>query len=87
VLLAKRALIDTNKLMVYRFEAAWDQFRPQSQSRSLAWAMGLAPAPNAAGQRHRSVVCSLPRATIAALAQTAEFAHREKPVDSGANRR
>ncbi len=40
---AKRSLITANKLMVYRIGAAWDQFRPRSQSLALAQALGLAP--------------------------------------------
>jgi putative NIF3 family GTP cyclohydrolase 1 type 2 len=71
VVQAKRALINENKLMVYRFGAAWDQFRPQVQSRSLAAALGLKPDDPRVGDRARGVVCNLPKTTLNALAQTA----------------
>jgi putative NIF3 family GTP cyclohydrolase 1 type 2 len=71
VVQAKREIVNTNKLMVYRFGAAWDQSKPHAQSRSLALALGLKPASSSPGDRARGVVCYLPRTTIAALAQTA----------------
>jgi putative NIF3 family GTP cyclohydrolase 1 type 2 len=71
VVQAKREIINTNQLMVYRFGAAWDQFRPQAQSRSLATALGLKPDVPRVSDRARGVVCKLPKTTLNALAQTA----------------
>jgi putative NIF3 family GTP cyclohydrolase 1 type 2 len=71
VVQAKREIINTNKLMVYRFGAAWDNFRPQAQSRSLALALGLKPDDPRIGDRARGVVCNLPKTALTALAQTA----------------
>jgi hypothetical protein len=68
---AKREIIAANKLMVYRFGAAWDQFRPQAQSLALARAMGFSPAVPSAGDRSRGIVCDIPRTTFSALAQVA----------------
>jgi putative NIF3 family GTP cyclohydrolase 1 type 2 len=71
VVAAKREVVTTNHLMVYRFSTGWDQFRPQAQSTALAKAMGLTPIPTAPGDRIRGVVCNLPRTSLIALAQTA----------------
>jgi putative NIF3 family GTP cyclohydrolase 1 type 2 len=76
VVQGKRQLINTNGLMtnglmVYRFGAAWDNFRPQAQSAALARAMGLQPEQRQPADRSRGVVCNLPRTTLTALAQTA----------------
>jgi putative NIF3 family GTP cyclohydrolase 1 type 2 len=69
---AKSNLIAANKLMVYRFGAAWDQFRPQAQSSALARALGLGPAVRPPADRSRAVVCDLPGETsLLALAQSA----------------
>jgi len=71
VVRAKREVITANQMIVYRFGALWDQFRPKAQSLALAHALGLtaiAPAPN---DRARGVVCDVPRTTPLALAQTA----------------
>ena len=68
---AKRELITTNKLMVYRFGAAWDNFRPHAQSAALAAALGLTPHPWKLADRSRGVVCDVPGTTLAGLAQTA----------------
>jgi hypothetical protein len=43
VVAAKREIIATNKMMIYRFGAAWDQFRAQAQSMALARAMASIP--------------------------------------------
>jgi putative NIF3 family GTP cyclohydrolase 1 type 2 len=69
---AKRDFIAAHNLMVYRFGAAWDQFRPQAQSSALARAMGLNPAIRPPSDRSRAVVCDLSReTTLFALAQSA----------------
>jgi putative NIF3 family GTP cyclohydrolase 1 type 2 len=69
---AKRDLIVVHNLMVYRFGAAWDQFRPQAQSSALARAMGLNPMIRPPSDRSRAVVCNLSReTTLLALAQSA----------------
>jgi putative NIF3 family GTP cyclohydrolase 1 type 2 len=71
VVQAKRAIIESGQLMVYRLGAAWDQFRPKAQSAALARALGLTPLPSAPDDRARGVVCSVPRTTLVELAQTA----------------
>jgi putative NIF3 family GTP cyclohydrolase 1 type 2 len=68
---AKREIINANRLMVYRFGAAWDQFKPKAQSHALAQALGLAPIAASPTDRARGVVCNLPRTTMTQLAQTA----------------
>jgi putative NIF3 family GTP cyclohydrolase 1 type 2 len=69
---AKRDFIAVHKLMVYRYGAAWDQFRPDAQSVALARALGLEPIARAPSDRSRGVICDLPQATsLLALAQTA----------------
>jgi putative NIF3 family GTP cyclohydrolase 1 type 2 len=69
VVQAKREIINTNKLMVHRFGAAWDNFRPHAQSDSLARALGLNPQIRQPSDRSRGVVCNLPATTLNALAQ------------------
>ncbi len=59
VVTAKRNFIASHKLMVYRYGAAWDQFRPHAQSAALAKALGLEPIDWPAGNRSRAVVCNL----------------------------
>ncbi len=59
VVAAKRNFIASHKLMVYRYGAAWDQFRPHAQSAALAKALGFAPIHWPAGDRSRAVVCNL----------------------------
>ncbi len=71
VVAAKREIITANKMMVYRFGAAWDEFRPQAQSLALARALGFAAVVTPAGNRSRGVVCDVPRTTLPVLAQTA----------------
>lgn len=71
VVKAKRDFINANKLMVYRYGAAWDNFRPHAQSAALARALGLAPRALEPTNRERGVVCDVPRQTLAALAGTA----------------
>jgi putative NIF3 family GTP cyclohydrolase 1 type 2 len=71
VVQAKRDLIDANKLMVYRFGSAWDNFRPQARSAALARAMGLTPITPQANARSRGVICDLPQTALTSLAQTA----------------
>ncbi len=71
VIAAKREVITTNHLMVYRFSTGWDQFRPQGQATALAKAMGLTPLPVTPGDHMRGVVCDLPRTSLISLAQTA----------------
>ncbi len=71
VVKAKREFINANKLMVYRYGAAWDNFRPHAQSAAFARALGLAPHPWEPTNRERGVVCDLPRTTLTALANTA----------------
>jgi putative NIF3 family GTP cyclohydrolase 1 type 2 len=71
VVAAKREVITSNHLMVYRFASGWDRFRPQGQSAALAKAMGLTPIPAAPGDLMRGVVCNLPKTSLVALAQTA----------------
>jgi hypothetical protein len=68
---AKRRIVDSGQLMVYRLGAAWDQFRPKAQSHALAQALGLEPLPADPADRARGVVCDLPRTTPAKLAQSA----------------
>jgi putative NIF3 family GTP cyclohydrolase 1 type 2 len=71
VMQAKRELIQSSGLMVYRFGAAWDQFRSKAQSRALAESFGLTPLPTDPADRARGIVCTLPRTSLAKLAQTA----------------
>ena len=71
VVQAKREIIQSNRLMVYRFGAAWDQFRPKAQSRALAEALGLTPLTVEPSDRARGIVCTLPPTSLAKLAQTA----------------
>jgi putative NIF3 family GTP cyclohydrolase 1 type 2 len=71
VVQGKREIINTNGLMVYRFGAAWDNFRPHAQSAALAKALGLAPINWQVSDRSRGVICNLPRTGLAALSQTA----------------
>jgi putative NIF3 family GTP cyclohydrolase 1 type 2 len=71
VVQAKREIINTNKLMVYRFGAAWDNFRPHAQSEALARSLGLTPGGTQTTGRSRGIVCNVPRTTLTALAQTA----------------
>jgi putative NIF3 family GTP cyclohydrolase 1 type 2 len=71
VVQAKREIVQSNRLMIYRFGAAWDQFRPKAQSRALAEALGLTPVPTDASDRARGIVCTGPRTTLTKLAQTA----------------
>jgi putative NIF3 family GTP cyclohydrolase 1 type 2 len=72
VVQAKRDFIAAHKLMVYRYGAAWDQFRPGAQSAALARALGLEPIARPTSNRTRGVVCDLAQATsLLALAQTA----------------
>ena len=68
---AKRDLINANKLMIYRFGTAWDNFRPQARSAALARAMGLTPITPQANAKSRGVICDLPRTALTSLAQTA----------------
>jgi len=69
VVQAKREIVNTNKLMVYRFGVAWDHFRPHAQSEALARALGLNPEIRQPSDRSRGVVCNLPATTLNALAQ------------------
>lgn len=70
VVVAKRALIESAGLVVYRHGAAWDQFRPAAQSAALANALGLSPA--AEPLRGRTVVCDVHGSpTMSALAELA----------------
>lgn len=72
VVTAKRDFIASHKLMVYRYGAAWDQFRPHAQSAALAKALGLWSIDWPVGDRSRAVVCNLARATtLLALANIA----------------
>jgi putative NIF3 family GTP cyclohydrolase 1 type 2 len=71
VVAAKREIINTNRMIAYRFGAAWDNFRPNAQSIALARAFGLKPVSARAGERFRGVTCDLPRTTMTALARTA----------------
>jgi putative NIF3 family GTP cyclohydrolase 1 type 2 len=71
VVKAKRAFINANKMMVYRYGAAWDNFRPHAQSAALARALGLTPHLREPVNRERGVMCDVPRTTLAALARTA----------------
>jgi putative NIF3 family GTP cyclohydrolase 1 type 2 len=71
VVQGKRQIINANGLMVYRFGAAWDNFRPHAQSAALARALGLTPETWQVSDRSRGVVCKLPRTGLAALAQSA----------------
>lgn len=71
VVQAKRQFINANRLMVYRYGAAWDNFRPHAQSAALARALALTPRPLESTNRERGVVCDLPRTTLAALAKIA----------------
>lgn len=72
VVAAKRDFIAANKLMIYRFGAAWDQFRPHAQSAALAKALSLQPLSRPASDRTRGVVCDLSQETaLQALSQTA----------------
>jgi putative NIF3 family GTP cyclohydrolase 1 type 2 len=71
VVAAKREIIATNKMMIYRFGAAWDQFRPQAQSLALARAMGFTAVARPVGDRSRGAVCDIPRTTFSELAQVA----------------
>lgn len=69
---AKKQIIVTHNLMVYRFGAAWDQFRPQAQSAALAQALRLTPMTDSPTDRSRGVVCDLSNPTkLCDLAQTA----------------
>ena len=71
VVQAKRQLINANKLMVYRYGAAWDNFRPHAQSAALARALGLTPQAWEPTNRERGVVCDVPRTSVNALAKIA----------------
>ena len=71
VILAKRQFINSNKLMLYRYGAAWDNFRPHAHSAALARALGLTPRQLEIDNRERGVLCDVPRTTLAALARTA----------------
>jgi putative NIF3 family GTP cyclohydrolase 1 type 2 len=72
VVTAKRDFIVSHQLMVYRYGAAWDQFRPHAQSAALAKALGLQPINWPAGDRSRAVVCNLATdTTLLALANIA----------------
>ncbi len=71
VVQAKRDIIRTGNLLVYRMGAAWDQYRPHAQSMGLAQALGFRPLPAPPGDRSRGVVCNVPRSSLAALAQAA----------------
>lgn len=72
VVAAKRDLIAAHKLMIYRYGAAWDQFRPQAQSDALARALDLEPVARPASDRSRGVICALRQVTsLLDLAQTA----------------
>jgi putative NIF3 family GTP cyclohydrolase 1 type 2 len=63
VVAAKRKLIADHTLMVYRFGAAWDQFRPQAQSAALARTLGFRVPDPTRDDRARGVVCELPQET------------------------
>lgn len=71
VVKAKREVVETNQLMVYRFGAAWDNFNPSAQSVALARAMGFKPIETQSQERSRGVLCDIPPSTLAALAQKA----------------
>ena len=71
VVAAKREIIASHKILVYRMATAWDNFRPQSQSAALARALGLKPIEPQPNPRSRGVICDVPRTSLAALAQVA----------------
>ena len=75
VVRAKKEIVNTGKLMVYRIGSAWDQFRPKAQSRALAAALGLKPIDSAPADRARGVVCTLPRTRLASLASKLPTRH------------
>jgi putative NIF3 family GTP cyclohydrolase 1 type 2 len=69
---AKKEIITTHNLMVYRFGAGWDEYRPQAQSTALAASLGLAPISKSPLDRTRGVVCDLRQpTTLAVMAQLA----------------
>jgi putative NIF3 family GTP cyclohydrolase 1 type 2 len=69
---AKRDFIAAHKFMVYRYGAAWDQFRPDAQSAALARALDLTPLARPSSDRSRGVVCDLHHESLLLeLAQTA----------------
>jgi hypothetical protein len=90
---AKRRIIESGRLMVYRLGSAWDQFRPAAQSHAPPAALGLTPQIMSPAERARCGVRPV-RTTVAALAQTAadrlRFAARAwsaTPVCTSAARR
>ncbi len=72
VVAAKRDFIVSHNLMVYRYGAAWDRFRPHAQSAALAKALGFDPIKWPEEDRQRAVVCDLAsETTLLALANLA----------------
>lgn len=71
VVKAKRELIDSNKIIVFRCGAAWDSYNPKAQSLALAKAMGFKPDAPQPANRARGVFCTTAPATVAELAKTA----------------
>jgi len=71
VVRAKREIINSNHLMVYRYGSTWDQFKPKAQSQALARALGFTPIAAPPADRARGAVCNVPRTTLAALARVA----------------
>lgn len=65
---AKRDLITSNGLVVYRLSSAWDTAKPQSQSSALAGALGWRVEPPATGTTFRGIICDIPKTTLAELA-------------------
>lgn len=73
VVTAKRELIESAGIVVYRHGAAWDQYRPAAQSAALARALGLTPEDETT--RSRAVVADLPEGrTMRQLAERARDA-------------
>jgi putative NIF3 family GTP cyclohydrolase 1 type 2 len=67
---AKRELIASGGLVVYRLSSLWDQARPGAQATALASALDWRPEP--AGEARRDVVCRIPTTSLGALAARIE---------------
>ncbi|HEY3837044.1 MAG TPA: hypothetical protein VGL72_10755 [Bryobacteraceae bacterium] len=80
VVKAKREFITANKLMVYRYGAAWDNFRPHARSAALSHALSLTPHQWETASRERGAVCDIPRTTLASLARTARLVGWLRPI-------
>lgn len=67
---AKRELIASSGLVVYRLASLWDRAKPAAQATALTKTLGWKPEP--AGEARRHVICRIPATSLGALAANIE---------------